>query len=362
MQERLLVELRENDSRIDVDLASRSGVVLRGEFDAFPRRINIGLVPHGEAMKSRVRRLSQVKGWPLHEWRLNISADRGCIALSGAESDGLLDGLYKLRVDIEDLKIVGRKAVSIEIPKTGTCKVQVNVRRDKRCVQLAAPVRDFDQHVKRILLADESVLDQRPAAAWLTSTEPRPVRQACLLNILAMTRTTPLKTNHLARHVLNVFFAATDRIYVRVEPAFLTRLRQLAGSPGKRFYDEGEPTGDVHVKLLHRIEDDRRVKPDTYRLLSFRAEGAPSLQAIVACPKDGVGGAYHYADLDLDLGNPRQDLIGFLVHMGELLNPDRTDHFSLHRKLARTKVQKFLYYKIRERSINSSQPEGEETR
>ena len=49
---------------------------------------------------------------------------------------------------------------------------------------------------------------------------------------------------------------------------------------------------------------------------------------MVACPKDGEDGAYHYADLDLDLGNSLQDLVGFFVHMGELLNPDRTDHFS----------------------------------
>ncbi len=151
---------------------------------------------------------------------------------------------------------------------------------------------------------------------------------------------------------LDVLFAATDRIYARVEPAFLARLRKLAADPNKSFYEEGEPKGGVHAQLLNRIVDDRRVRPDTYRLLSFRAEGAPSLQAVVAFPQDGVDGAYHYSDLDLDLGNPLQDIVGFLIHMGELLNPDRTDHFNLRKKLAKGRAKEFLYYKIVKRQAN----------
>jgi hypothetical protein len=67
MRERILIELRENDRRVGVDAASRVGVVLRGERDAFPRRVNVALIPRGAAMTSRVRRLSELKGWPRHE-------------------------------------------------------------------------------------------------------------------------------------------------------------------------------------------------------------------------------------------------------------------------------------------------------
>ena len=92
MHERLLVELRENKNPIAVNAASDAGIVLRNEWDAFPRRVNIALVPRGEIMKRRVRWLCQRKGWPPNEWKLNVREDRGRIALSGAEADGLLPG------------------------------------------------------------------------------------------------------------------------------------------------------------------------------------------------------------------------------------------------------------------------------
>ena len=346
MRERILIELRENGRRVGVDAASRVGIVLRGERDAFPRRVNVGLRPRGAAMKSRVRRLSQLKGWPLYEWRFNIWADNGRLALTGSEPDALPDGLYTLQVGIEDLKTVGPKSIRLTIPRDGTVTATVNVRRDERRVELTHPLVDIDPALRRVLSSPESVLDQVPAAEWLTSNTPRSVRKACLLNVLAMTRATPRKRDHLLSHVRDVFFAATDRLYARVDPAFLHRLEELSDGPDKRFYQEGELRGGVHAELLRRIEDDRRVQPGTYRLLSFRAQGAPSLQAVVACPESGMDGAYHYADLDLDLGNPRQDVAGFLTHMGELLNPNRTDHFALRKRLAKGRARDFLYYRI----------------
>jgi len=40
------------------------------------------------------------------------------------------------------------------------------------------------------------------------------------------------------------------------------------------------------------------------------------LQAVVAEPPAGCD--FTFADIDLDLGNPLQDVVGFVVHMGEL--------------------------------------------
>ncbi len=160
----------------------------------------------------------------------------------------------------------------------------------------------------------------------LRSHHLRAVRQACLLNILAMARVTPTKANHLLAHVTDVFFAA---------PSLLQRLVRLSNGPRKKFHREGPPTGGVHAALLFRIEDDRRVWP-----------GTPSLQTVVAYPMEGVTAGRHYADLDLDLGNPLQDVVAFLIHVGELLNPGRTDHFKLVTKRKQGKAGEFLGCRI----------------
>ena len=81
----------------------------------------------------------------------------------------------------------------------------MEVRQDPRSVELV----DLESHARRILAADESALDQRTAMEWLRSHHPRAVRQACLLNILAMVRVTPTNASHLPSHVRDVFFAAT---------------------------------------------------------------------------------------------------------------------------------------------------------
>ena len=160
-------------------------------------RVNIGLVPRGSAMKQRVRWLCQRKDWPANEWRLDVREDGGCIALAGAEPDALPDGLYTLRVDIEGLKALDKRVV-VDLPRGGVQRVPVDVRRDRRRVELTVPVDSFDEQIGRILLAEESVLDQLKAAEWLRNNSPRSARKACLLNILAMTRVRPAISNSLA--------------------------------------------------------------------------------------------------------------------------------------------------------------------
>jgi len=41
-----------------------------------------------------------------------------------------------------------------------------------------------------------------------------------------------------------------------------------------------------------------------------------------------------------------QDLVGFFVHMGELLDGKPTNHLDLRKDLARTKASDFLYYRV----------------
>ena len=58
--------------------------------------------------------------------------------------------------------------------------------------------------------------------------------------------------------------------------------------------------------------------------------------------------AHTYAEFDLDLGNALQDLMGFVVHMGELLDGKPTNHLDMRKKLAKTSARPFLYYTVTE--------------
>jgi hypothetical protein len=54
------------------------------------------------------------------------------------------------------------------------------------------------------------------------------------------------------------------------------------------------------------------------------------------------------AELDIDLGNPTIDLAGFVKHVGELIDPGRTNHLSLFPALAAGRTSDFLYYRLEE--------------
>ena len=55
---------------------------------------------------------------------------------------------------------------------------------------------------------------------------------------------------------------------------------------------------------------------------------------------------YTYADFDLDLNNPLQDVVGLIGHLGELLDGKSTNHLDMRKVLARTKAKDYLYYSI----------------
>ena len=54
-----------------------------------------------------------------------------------------------------------------------------------------------------------------------------------------------------------------------------------------------------------------------------------------------------FADIDLDLGNPLQDIAGFVVHIGELLNGRPTNHLDLRKTLGAGKAKPYLYYTVK---------------
>jgi hypothetical protein len=68
------------------------------------------------------------------------------------------------------------------------------------------------------------------------------------------------------------------------------------------------------------------------------------MQVVVAVPPPES--PHTYAEFDIDLGNPLQDVLGFFVHMGELVDGKPTNHLDIHKVLSRTKASEFLYYAV----------------
>ena len=59
-----------------------------------------------------------------------------------------------------------------------------------------------------------------------------------------------------------------------------------------------------------------------------------------------VSSAPFCADFDIDLGNPLEDVDGFVVHMGELALGGDTNHLELHDALDTGAMKPFLYYTV----------------
>lgn len=166
---------------------------------------------------------------------------------------------------------------------------------------------------------DNSVIEGVSAITWLMDDRVKPVRKACLLNILAMLCVTPAE-EPLIGSVISVFNVHVDSIYVRMFPDTQDILEDLVTEPTLPFYRDATPPLAVHRALLeHLPEFDEAV------LHSYRAEGHPSMQIVIA--ETSLG--YTVADIDLDLFNPLQDVAGFFGHMYELLTREPTNHLTL---------------------------------
>ena len=181
------------------------------------------------------------------------------------------------------------------------------------------------------------MLDGHPATGWIDNPLVRDGRRACLLNLLAKLAALPTEADPLAAHVIRVIFAEVDRIYIAAKPSLLGRLK------ASRKFKKDRTLHSTHRKLLRRIAHARR---DDYVLHSYREGPSPSMQIVVAEPPQEVGDRTHYADVDIDLGNPSWDLKSFFIHIGELLNPDRSDHLKLHSDLDEGRLRKYLYFSV----------------
>jgi hypothetical protein len=65
---------------------------------------------------------------------------------------------------------------------------------------------------------------------------------------------------------------------------------------------------------------------------------------VIATPTASFG--HMFADIDLDLGNPLQDVAGLVVHVGELMDGQPTNHLDLRKKLGKGRAKPYLCYTV----------------
>ena len=347
MNERIRVRLVQNGKQLAINSLTQEGVMLNNEADAWPRGMMLEFDANNPITKSRMDRIRTIRGWDPMQFNLNCMVDSGDLVFSGADHDTLPAGGYWIRLRIGDL-VLPKRQTRVDLKTDGETLVQLDATEDPRTVELTDDVADFDPEIARVLLSTGTTIDGMSASDWLSNPTRRPRRKACLLNLLAKLRTAPTLTNPLITDVRRIFFCAVDRIFASVEANFFTRLDALARDPKKPFMAEGTPKSASHRDLLSLVQNrGLESNVDRYDLKSFRQEGRPSMQAVVGIPpSDFVAGRY-YSDIDIDLGNPLQDVQGLIIHAGELLDPGETDHLAMRKQLGNDKkIAPFLYYKV----------------
>ncbi len=238
---------------------------------------------------------------------------------SGVDPLALPSGNYWLSLTVGDLSAT-RSTIRFTIDENDSSKeVIVDVKPDPRSITIE-PLARFDTAIRDLIENDTSVIDSLRADKWLAADDPRPSRKACLLNLLAKLRTAPSQNDFLLSDVQSLFFVGTERVYGQVNPGLFKRLQLLAHDESKKFYYEGTPASATHLLLLDHLE----------------------LKGLTP----SVGGSPFCADFDIDLGNPLQDVDGFVRHMGELAFGGDTDHLKLRKSLAKGVTAEFLYYTV----------------
>jgi len=336
-----------NDGRpVAVNELSSAGIVVDGESSALPRGLALSLSPANSITEFRLRRVRQIQDWRNGEFKLNIGLDAGAIVCRGVDALSLPFGRYVLEARVSDWE-PAYQPVDVDVPENDSVDIKLGFRADRRRIKLVTTVDDFDPAIRRVLEDPASQIDGLPASTWIAGTTSRPRRQACMLNLLAKLRTArgPRPKSWLIDSVRSFLFADVDRVYAATSSTLLTDLQTLSKDPSKPFYFEGSPKSATHQRLKEAIRP-QEADASRFDLFSFRQEGKASMQIVVAVPPGGDPARTHYADLDIDLGNPLQDLEGLFIHFGELLSPNQTDHLKLAEKLSKGLTGEFLYYKV----------------
>jgi hypothetical protein len=337
MHESIEVRFQKNGKRLRVKRQLPGGIEFE-EPDPLERTVGIQFSPQNEPTRMRMDSIRRMQGWEPGQFKLKMSVESGSIFLRGVDDHTLPEGRYRLQLQIEEAATPGVKIAAVD--HDASVIVTVDVEMDDRTV--AVDLTGADDGITALL--KRSRVDGALADEWLADTDHRPTRQACLINLLASLRMRPNMAAPLLTLVQDVFLVANDRIYAKVDRKLVDTLQDLADDPARPFFAEGKPHAPIHGRLLTAMPESSDVRARFGGLLSYRAEGKPSMQIVVAIPPSDL--PHTYADIDLDLGNPLQDVVGFFVHMGELLDGKPTNHLDLRKSLAKTKAADFLYYKV----------------
>jgi hypothetical protein len=337
VNESIEVRFQRNEKRLKVKRQLPGGIEF-DERDPLERTVGIQFSARDPVTRMRMDSIRRIQGWDPGQFKVNMSVGNGSILLHGVNQHALPEGRYGIRLQVEEAKTPQLQTAKVE--HDGSAVVVINVQMDDRTAQV--DLADLDESIGTVL--DRSQIDGVPALDWLVDPNRRPTRQACLLNLMASLRTRPTMAASLVKLVHDVFLVSNDRIYAKVDRSLLDTLQKLAADPNRPFFAEGKPHAAIHGRLLTEMPELPEVKSRFNDLLSFRAEGKPSMQAVVAVPPADL--PHTYAEFDLDLGNPLQDIVGFFVHMGELFDGKPTNHLDMRKPLAKTKAAEFLYYTV----------------
>jgi hypothetical protein len=342
MNEYIEIKFRRHGSWLKVKRERAGRGIELDEPDPIVRSVLIAFSGANDITRFRMRRVRQIKGWPPGQFNLRVSAEGGVLVLRGVDADALPEGRYTVRVRVEEAR-TSQATATVAVPRDGFGEQVVDVQLDDRGVNI--DLSSADAAIARVVEA--SALEMQPLLDWLDDAQWRPTKKACLLNLLASLRVRPTIAEPLINQVDQIFWISNDRAYARVDRELYARLEALAASDtgaGRLFFREGTPHAEIHLRLLDEVPADEAALFTRESLVSFRGEGRPTLQVVVANPPAGVD--HTYAEFDLDLGNPLQDIEGFVVHMSELLDGKPTNHLDLRAALMKTPAREFLYYRI----------------
>jgi hypothetical protein len=310
--------------------------------DPYDRFLALQMGTDNPVTEQKLKDVRRIQGWgPYDPFKFLASVENGGLRLSGVDPNALPSGDYWFRMKLQDTKTPAGK-LTFQIRPGAAAYLAVPVAPDPR--QAAVALTAVDPGIKRLLDVPDSI-DHGSLQAWFGSTA-RAMRKACALNILAVLRSFPVPDNPFIELVTDVFQVWPDRIYATVAPGIYDRLEQLSSGDNRIVEREGTPFDAIHQRLLEYLPRPADLaRASDYTLISYRADGQPSLQSVIAKPPDGSG-LRSYADFDLDLGNSLQDLQGFTIHMGELASGRETDHLKLRDELAGGGAKPYLYYTV----------------
>ena len=346
MNESLLVRFESPSRSLRVvRFRVNEGVVFDHHPDASPLNLAIGLQPLFPSLLDPVRRR--------HDWRdnrffLDATVDSGGLRFSGFQGDpeGFPEGPYDVTVEVEALRFRD-SAQRVILRSQQQTQITLTEEPDPRRVRLHDNV---DPLTAAVLENPDSQVDGAQLRDWLHSDVPRATRKACLLNILAKLRVPPAPAqgfpDPLTPLVQFVYVADVDRVYAAVSTDLPAQLQRLLDA--KLWVFEGHPAAAIHQRLRRSLArfNIPESEAEQFVLNSYRQGGRNCLQIVTATRPPGAGDARFYADIDIDLGNPLWDLEGLFVHIGELLDASKTDHFRLHKAFQDGPTSDFLYYDI----------------